>query len=147
MFDAHMIRALVFNDRTFTPDELTAFDAAFQGRRFRMLTTPSILEEYRKQANIFPPFQQQLVPTIDRLNQLGRIVHFDERRLDRFLNRSNIQLVGLRQEHLAFVHDAIAAGVAYCVTNRQEWLRVPDMNENLHGLQIVTPARFAQLEG
>jgi hypothetical protein len=101
VFDALMIRVLIINDRQKFPDEMRAFDTAFQGRRIRMLITRGILDEYQIESNKFPPFRQELQPTIGRLNRLGRVIYFDEYDLSRSSNPSNIQLIGLPQEHRA----------------------------------------------
>jgi hypothetical protein len=121
--------------------ELRAFRVAFQGRQFALLITDGILNQYLIESHKFPFFNP--LPRINGLRQLGRATYFDEYSL----NRSDLQLIGLPQEHQEFIHDAIAAGATYCVTNRPEWLRLPEQNENLYGLQIVTPSRFVQLEG
>ena len=73
----------------------------------------------------------------------GRAVRVDERNLNRF----NVHLTGLPQEHTAFILDAVAARASYCITNRQEWLNLTEPTETRHGLQIVSPGRFVDWEG
>jgi hypothetical protein len=131
---------LILNDNERFPDELAAFRTAFQGRRFGVLLTDGILAEYQIEANKFPPFSLQ--PSLDTLFGQGRAVRVDEFQL----NRSDIQLTGLPQEHREFILDAIAAGASYVITNRQEWLNLSEQT-NRHGLQIVNPRSFVELEG
>jgi hypothetical protein len=147
VFDALMIRALIINDRQKFPDEMRAFDTAFQGRRIRMLITRGILDEYQIEPNKFPPFRQELQPTIDRLNRLGRVIYFDEYDLSRSSNPSNIQLIGLPQEHRSSIYDAVAAQASYFITTRQSWLDLSEQTGSRYGLQIVTSGTFAELEG
>ena len=141
--DALMMRALAINDRQAFPEELRAFDTAFQARRFRMLITDGILDEYQTESNKFPPFQQELRVTINGLNRLGRVIYFDDYRL----NRTTININGLPQEHTCFVYDAIAARASHLITNRQPWLDLSPQTEASYGLQIVSPPRFVDLEG
>lgn len=147
VFDALMIRALIINDRQRFPDEMRAFDTAFQSRRFRMLITRGILDEYQMESNKFPPFRQELQPTIDRLDRSGRVIYFDEYRLSRSSNPTSVQIAGLPREHRDFIHDAIAAQTSYLITTRQSWLDLSEQTRSRYGLQIVTPGRFAGLEG
>ena len=140
VFNALMLRALILNDNERFPHELAAFRTAFQGRRFGLVLTDGILSEYQIEANKFPPFRLQ--PTLNTLFGQSRAIRVDEFRL----NRSNIQLTGLPDEHKDFVVDALAARASYLVTNRPEWLRLSTQTSG-SGLQILTPRRFAELEG
>lgn len=129
VFDALMIRALIINDRQQFPDEMRAFDTAFQGRRFRMLITRGILDEYLVESNKFPPFRQELQPNIDRLDRLGRVIYFDEYDLSHSSNPPGIQLIGLPQEHRNFIYDAIAAQASYLITTRRAWLDLSEQDQ------------------
>lgn len=140
VFDAHMIRALVVNDRHRFSHELMAFDSALSARRFRSLVTDGILNQYLLES-IKPP-QFEPVPVLNKLFTQSKAIRFDEDRL----HRSAVELVGLPKEHSVFVLDAIAAQAEYLVTNRPEWLRMPELNQNMQGLQIVNPETFVQLE-
>ena len=140
VFNALTLRGLVANDETEFHYELAAFRAAFQGRRCRILLTNGIVNEYRLQSMQAPQFQLQ--PTLNVLLNNGRAIYFDDYRL----NRSNVVLSGLPQEHRGFVDDAIAARASYLITNRPAWLNLSPQTEN-YGLQIVSPGRFIGLQG
>ena len=140
VFNALMLRSLVTNDDEEFHDELAAFRAAFQGRRFRMLLTDGIVSEYLVQSVQVPQFELQ--PTLNSLSNTGRVAYFDEHRL----NRSNFQLIGFPQEHREFILDAIAARASYFITNRQEWLHLSNQTEGRYGLQIISPGGFVELE-
>ena len=135
-----MLRALIANDNEIFRDELAAFRAAFEGRRFRMLLTDGIVSEYLVQSVQVPQFELQ--PPLNNLSNAGRAVYFDEH----LLNRSNIRFSGLPQEHREFVFDAIAGRASYFITNRPEWLNLSDQTAGRYGLQIISPGRFVELE-
>jgi hypothetical protein len=102
--------------------------------------TGGIVEEYSTEAKKFPQFQ--LLPTLQNLSRGGRAVRVDERNLD----RSQIRLTGLPQEHSGFIVDAIAGRASYLITNRREWLELSEQTESRYGLRIVSPGGFAELE-
>jgi len=141
VFDALMLRCLLINDNNRFPDELAAFRTAFQNRRFRVLMTNGILEQYLIESNKPPQFQP--LPILNKLATDGRAIRLDEHRM----NRSNIQLAGLPQEHREFIHDALAARASHLITNRQAWLDLSPETERICGLQIVSPVRFLEMEG
>ena len=141
VFDAHMLRGLAINNENIFPDILQAFRIAFQARRFRILITDGILEEYRSEANNVPQFQVQ--PTLNSLFTGSRAVHLHEYRLNRF----QVTLSGLPQEHTAFILDAIAAQATYFITDYLPWLNLSEQTEDKYGLQIVEPRKFVEIEG
>jgi len=141
VFNGLTLRALVLNDRRHFPEELSAFRLAFRGRRFRLLTTDGIIREYQSEA-INPP-QFMPLPKLTDLSETGRAIFLDQSQL----NRSSVGMPGLPNEHRAFVLDAIAAAAEYLITNRQRWLAISEKVRESYGLQIVTPARFVELEG
>ena len=140
VFDALMLKAYASNDVRSFSDELEAFQVSFRRRRFGMLLTSGILDEYQKAADNPPQFQLQ--PVINKLNDTGAIVHLDEYRLSRFL----VQLTGLPKWHQVLIRDAIAGGASYLITKWQRWLDLTDQTESRYGLRIVTPTRFVELE-
>ena len=103
--------------------------------------TEGIVSQYLIESIKPPQFRPQ--PTLDGLARNARAIYLDEYRL----NRPHVQLAGLPQEHAAFVLDAVAARATYCITNRQEWLNLTEQTETRHGLRIVSPGRFVELEG
>lgn len=141
VFNGLMLRGLSLNDRNVFPHEIEAFTVAFRGRRFRILLTDGILEEYRQISNEFPPFAFQ--PTIDRLFRQNRMVHLEERRLNRVLG----PLQGLPSEHISFIDDAIAARAEYLITHRPRWLDLSPVTKQRFGLKIVSPQAFVESEG
>ena len=72
VFDALMLKAYASDDVHSFTDELEAFQVSFPRRRFRMLLTSGILDEYQKAADKPPQFQLQ--PIINELNDNGAIV-------------------------------------------------------------------------
>ena len=143
VFDALMLRYSILDDRERFFDEVEAVQVAFRGN-FRILITDGILDEYQIESNKFPPFQLQ--PDLKSLFGGSRIIYFDDYRLDHSLTRSSIQLANLPREHRGFIIDAIAGRASYFITNRQAWLNLSDQTEHLHGLQIISPGRFVELE-
>lgn len=140
VFDALLFRALVVNVRRLFPDEIEAFTVAFKARRFRVVITEGILDEYEIEARNYPPFQVQ--PLLDELLRGRRALYFEEHQL----NRVPLEVPQLPREHRRLVGDALAARASYLVTNRPGWLRV-SRQANRYGLQIVTPGTFVELEG
>ena len=141
VFNALVLTALVLNDDEQYPDELSALRLAFRGRRFTIVVTEGIIAEYQDYAG--ESFGMQLQPELDGHLRRRRAIYMPESRLSRF----PIRVGRLPQEHRAFIHDAIAAGAQYLITNRQRWLNLTRQTEPTYGLQIVTPARFVDLEG
>lgn len=141
VFNALMMRALVINDQEIFPDELAAFRTAFRGRRFKVLITEGIIAEY--QADVKETFPIQLQPTLDEQLRSGRAVYIANSQLP----RPQVATTDLPKEHQSFVLDAIASGASYLVTGRRRWLSLSDQLEESHGLRIVTPGRFVELEG
>ena len=141
VFDALMLKAYASHDVHSFPDELEAFQVSFRRRRFRMLVTSGILDEYQKAADKPPQFQLQ--PVVNELNESGAIVNLDEYKLSRF----PVQLTGLSKWHQVLIRDAIAGGASYMITKWQRWLDMTDQTEPRYGLHIVTPTRFVELEG
>jgi hypothetical protein len=76
------------------------------------------------------------------LTERGRIVYLDEPRL----NRTPVALTGLPKEHRSFMLDSIASGAEYFITKRSRWLNMLEEVRVSYGLQIVSPARFVELE-
>ena len=140
VFDALLFRALVVNDRGLFPDEIEAFTVAFRARRFRLVITEGILDEYQIEARNHPPFQVQ--PLLDGLLQGRRTRYFEEYQL----NRVPFQVTHVPRRHRRFVGDALASGASYLVTDWSGWLHASGQTER-YGLQIVTPGRFVELEG
>lgn len=141
VFNALVLRGLIINDRQQFPDEIQAFTIAFRGRRFRVLLTDGILNEYQANSPSFLPFELQ--PALDNLLRGRRAIYAEESQLQRF----PIELTGLPQEHRPFILDAIAGNANYLITNRRRWLNLTEQAESRHGLSIVTPGRFIELEG
>ena len=141
VFDAVTVRGLILNDSHEFSDELAAFRVAFRGRRFRLLLTDQIIQEYVTEA-VKPP-QLPLQGALARLATTARTIHRDESQL----NRREISLRGFVREHRDFILDSIAAGVEYFVTKRQTWLGMEEEARRRYGLHIVTPAQFVELEG
>ena len=140
VFDALLFRALVVNDRRLFPDEIEAFTLAFKARRFRVVITEGILDEYESEARNYPPFQVQ--PPLDELLRGRRALYFEEYHL----NRVPFQVTHLPIEHRTFVGDALVARASYLVTDWSGWLRASGQTER-YGLRIVKPRRFVELEG
>ena len=103
--------------------------------------TQGIVSQYLIESIKPPQFRPQ--PTLDGLARNARAIYLDEYRLNRF----NVQLAGLPQEHAAIILDAIAARANYCITNCQAWLDLSEETESRYALQIVSPGRFVELEG
>lgn len=140
VFNALMLRALVSNDDEQFPDELAAFRAAFQGRRFRILLTDGILAQYEFEALKAPRIRSQ--PMLSNLSRMGRAIYVDVGRL----NPVPVQPRGLPQEHREFILDAMATRASYVITHCREWLRLSPQTSD-YNLQIVTPRRFVELAG
>ena len=141
VFDALMLRAYASHDAHSFPAELEAFQVSFRRRRFRMLLTSGILDQYQREAINAPQFLLQ--PVLSDLNERGITFHRDEYHL----NRGPIELTGLTKRHQPLIRDAVAGGVAYLITNWPMWLKLTDQTESKYGLSIVTPATFVELEG
>ena len=141
VFDGLMLKAYATRDIHSFSDELEAFWVLFRRRRFRMLLTAGILDEYQKTADKRPQFQLQ--PVINELNDTGAIIHFDEYTLSRF----PAELTGLPKWHQILFRDVIAGQANYFITNLQRWLDLTDQTEARYSLRVVTPARFVELEG
>ena len=140
VFNALMMRALVINDEAVFGDELAAFRIAFRGRRFKVLITAGIIAEY--QDDVKEAFPIQLQPTLDNQLRSGRAIYLEDSQLP----RSQVATTNLPKEHQSFVLDAIAGGASYLVTRRRRWLSLSEQLEERHGLRIVTPGRFVELE-
>ena len=141
VFDALMLKAYASTDSHSFPDELEAFQVSFRRRRFRILLTDGILDQYQREANNGPQFLLQ--PVLNALNETGTTIHRDEYHL----NRGPIELTGLPKWHQTLMRDAIAGGAVYLITNWPRWLNLSEQTETKYGLSIVTPARFVELEG
>jgi len=141
VFDALSLRVLAVGDRHLFREELAAFRVAFRGRRFRLLVTDGILAEYQAESNNFPQFLP--LPILINLAERGRAVFLDEPQLQ----RHPVTLSGFPSQHRTLILDSIAAGADYLITNRNRWLDMYDEAENIHGLHIVTPGKFVELEG
>lgn len=141
VFDAITVRGLILNDSYEFSDELAAFRVAFRGRRFRLLLTDQIIQEYVTESS--KPPQYPLQAALARLATTARTIHIDESQL----NRREISLRGLVHEHRYFILDSIAAGAEYFITKRQTWLNMGEQAASDHNLNIVTPAQFVELEG
>ena len=63
------------------------------------------------------------------------------------LQRHPITLSGFPSQHRTLILDSIAAGAEYFITNRSRWLEMYEEAQNTHGLHIVTPGGFVELEG
>ena len=141
VFDAVTVRGLILNDSSNFSDELAAFRVAFRGRRFRLLLTDHIVQEYESES-IKPP-QLPLQAGLARLATTARTIQRDESQL----NRRTVSLRGFASEHRYFILDSIAAGVEYFITKRQTWLSMEEQARSRYNLHIVTPAQFVELEG
>ena len=141
VFDALLFRALVVNDRRLFPDQIEAFTVAFRARRFRVVITEGILDEYQIEARNHPPFQVQ--PLLDELLRGRRALYFEEYQL----NRVPFEIAPLPREHRRLAGDALAARASYLITNRRRWLELSEQTNDNYGPQIVTPGRFVELEG
>jgi predicted nucleic acid-binding protein len=136
-----MMRALVINDQDIFRDELAAFRVAFRGRRFRILITRGIIAEY--QNDVKETFPIQLQPALDNQLRSGRAIYLEDSQLP----LPQVATIDLPKEHESFVLDAIAGKASYLVTSRRRWLGLSDRLEENHGLRVVTPGRFVELEG
>ena len=136
-----LLRTLIVNDRRIYADELEALTAAFRGRRFRLLVTDGILDEYLTESRVLPQFQIQ--PTLDNLMRRRRAIYFEEGQL----STTSINPRDLPASHRVVVRDAISADASYLVTTRRRWLGISDRIESGYRLRIVSPRRFVELEG
>ena len=141
--DAKMIRALVLNNADTFPYEMAVFRRVFRGQRFRILFTDGILGEYQKESNTPPPFRLLLQPTLDNLAEKARAVYLEEPALDWSLP----MLETIPKRHRPLVRDAIAGNADYFVTEWPLWLRIAEQARSRHGLRIVTPRQFVEIEG
>jgi len=141
VFDALMLKRYASGDANSFQDELEAFQVPFRRRRFRMLLTTGILDEYQKEADKAPQFQLQ--PILNTLSETGTTIYRDEYHL----NRGPIELTGLTKRHQSLIRDAISGGAAYLITIWPMWLKLSQQAETKYGLNIVTPAKFVELEG
>ena len=135
-----LLRALIINDRRTYADELEALTIIFRGRRFRLLVTRGILDEYRTESQMLPQFQIQ--PTLDNLVSRSRAIYFEEDQL----SPTSIDPRDLPASHRVVVRDAISADARYVVTTRRKWLDMSDRIESGFGLRIVSPRRFVELK-
>ena len=141
VFDALMLKAYASHDVRSFPDELEAFQVFFRRRRFRMLLTTEILDQYQREANNAPQFLLQ--PVLSALDERGTTIHRDEYHL----NRGPIEITGLPKRHPAFIRDSVGAGASYFITKYQPWLNLSEQTQANCGLIIATPAHFVFLEG
>ena len=137
VFDARTLVAGLVNDRDSFPDECDAFVTALRGQRFVLVVTESIQSEYEKRS---PGFALQFLPQLRDLERSRRVIF-------PLLESTPPQVPGLRSQHRPYVEDAIGADARYLITTNPLWLRLSEETNREHGLQIVEPRRFVELEG
>lgn len=136
-----MVKAYASGDSHFFPNELEAFQVSFRQQQIRMLLTSGILDEYQKIADKAP--QIQLQPILNTLSESIVAISMDESQLRRYTTR----LISVPKWHYGLIRDAIRGRAAYLITDWPRWLDIAQQAEIQHGLSIVTPARFVELEG
>ena len=141
VFNARTLKAYASQDSGSFPNEIEAFQVPLRHRRFRILLTDGLISEYQREANQAPQFQLQ--PILNTLDDSGLILKLDENQL----SRTPVELTGFTKWHQTFIRDAIGGGATYLVTNYPRWLNLSEQTVPSHGLFVVTPASFVELEG